>query len=270
LARSSSLWTQLRAFAARDLLIARSYRLSLLLDAIFLVSDLALYYFISRTFLHARQADLDGAPTYFAFALVRIVIAVVLNTTTTALALRIRTEQLTGTLEAVAAQPLSSGRLALGVSGIPFLASMLRAAVYLLIALVLLNLQLGAASWPGLLAVLVVTGLAMSGVGIVCAAVTVNVKRAEMVSGLLVFGMGLLGGAVFPRSVLPGALRTIGAVVPTRFAFDGLRAALYRGHGWAVDVAALGGVAIVLLPASVFAFSVAIRAAKRSGALAEY
>ena len=45
-------------------------------------------------------------------------------------------------------------------------------------------------------------------------------RRGAYLSGMLLFAMGFVSGAVFPASVLPGWVQPIGAVVPTRFAFD--------------------------------------------------
>jgi hypothetical protein len=63
------------AIMRRDYHITRSYRLALGLDLFFGVANLFLYYFISRTFGHASPASLDGALSYFAFAVVGIVVA---------------------------------------------------------------------------------------------------------------------------------------------------------------------------------------------------
>ena len=37
---------------------------------------------------------------------------------------------------------------------------------------------------------------------------------------------------VFPLGVLPGWLEFMGKLLPTRFAFDGVRAALFEGAAW--------------------------------------
>ncbi|MGI8429747.1 MAG: ABC transporter permease [Solirubrobacteraceae bacterium] len=265
-----SLTTALRAFGTRDFLVGRSYRLAFVLELGLMIVDLAVYYFISRTFTGATRATLGAAPTYFAFASVGIALTVVVNSTSAGLANRMRQEQLTGTLEAVAAEPVSAGQLAFGMSGLPFLASLARAGVYLLIATLLLGVDASRASWPGFVAVLALSGMALASIGIASAAATLIVKRAEFVAGFLTYGMGLIGGAFFPVSVLPAWLRPLGRVVPTRFAYDGLRSALFKGHGFGGDLAALGLFAIVLLPVSVLVFSAALRAARRSGSLAAY
>jgi ABC-2 type transport system permease protein len=259
-----------RAFVARDFRVSRSYRFALLLEAFFGVVDLGVYFFISRTFPDVQHAALASAPSYFAFAAVGIAVSLVINSASTSVSNRLRNEQLTGTLEAVASQPVSAWQLALGVVGAPYLASMARAGMYVLIGAIVLGLDISNADWGGFVAVLLVSGIALSGIGIASGALTLVVKRGEFVAAIAIFAMGLLGGALFPVSVLPGALRSLGEIMPTRFAFDGLRAALFGGTGWGDDLLVLAAFGIILLPASVLLLAAALRAAKRSGSLAEY
>lgn len=258
------------AFSARDSLIGRTYRFAFLLEAAVMVIDLAVYYFISHTFTRATRASLGSAPSYFAFAAVGIAFTVVVTATSAGLANKMRQEQLTGTLEAVVSQPVSPAQLAVGLTGLPFVVSLARAAVYLLIAVLLLGLAVPNASWPGFVGVLVLSGTALSSIGIASAAATLVVKRAEIIASSITYGMGLVGGAFFPVSVLPAWLRPIGDVVPTRFAYDGLRAALFKGHGFATDLGLLGLYTVVLLPLSVGLFAWALQHAKRSGSVAAY
>jgi ABC-2 type transport system permease protein len=258
----------LRAFLARDVFIARSYRAALVAEAIAGLSNLLLYYFISRTF-ESATADLGSAPSYFAFAAVGAAVATVLHASMSATAVSIRHEQLTGTLEATVSQPVSPAGLALGLSGLPFLGAGVRVAAYLGMASALLGLDLSDASVPGAITVLVASATALSGVGIASAAMVLVVKRGDVLSGLGSFAIALLSGAFFPISVLPTWLQPIGEALPTRFAFDGLRAALFGGR-WADDVLWLAVYAVFLLPASVLAFTMALGHTRRAGTMAEY
>jgi ABC-2 type transport system permease protein len=258
----------LRAFIARDLFIARSYRAALVAEAVAGLANLLLFYFISRTF-ESTSADLGAAPDYFAFAAVGAAVATVLNASMSATAVSIRQEQLTGTLEATVSQPVSPTGLAMGLSGLPFLGAGVRVAAYLLIASALLGLDLSEANFGGAVAVLVTSAAALSGVGIASAAMVLVVKRGDALSGLFAFAIALLSGAFFPISVLPGWLQPIGEVLPTRFAFDGLRGALFGGS-WSDDVLWLSVCAVVVLPLSVMAFSRALAHTRRAGTMAEY
>lgn len=264
---------RLRAIVAlvrRDALIRTSYRLVLVLDLFIGLLDVIVYYFISQTFQGEATASLGSAPSYFAFALVGIAVTTVVAATSSGISLRIREEQLTGTLEALVTQPVTSLEMAIGMCGLPFLLATFRVAIYLVLGGVLLGVDFSNTSWAGFLVVLTVTGTAMSAIGIVTAAAVIVLKRGSSISALLVFGMGFVGGAFFPISVLPPWLEAIGKVVPTRFAFDGLRDALYTGSGWENDAIVLLGMTLVAVPLSVWMFARAIVYGRRSGSLSQY
>ena len=258
------------AVVRRDYHVARSYRLAFVLDLLNGVINLVVFFFISRTFGDPTSAELGGAPSYFAFAAVGIALTIVIGAASAGLAARIREEQLTGTLEALLAQPLTTAEVALGLAGFPFLFAIVRAAFYILVAAALLGLDLSGADWVGFVVVLLMAGVALSALGVLFGAVVLVVKRGEVLAGMITFGMGLLSGAFFPVSVLPGWLEPIGAVLPTRFAFDGLRDAIFRGEAWGADAFALFAFAAVALPLGILAFREALGYARRSGTLAQY
>ena len=262
--------TLVAAFVQRDFGITRSYRFAVMLELALGLMNLLVYFFISRTFKDVPASDLAGAPSYFAFAAVGIAMTTVIDAASAGIAVSIREEQLTGTLEAVVTQPVSPLGLAVGMSGLPFVGATVRAAIYLFLATVLLDLDIASADWGGAAAVLGMSALALSSLGIASGAMVLLFKRADVIAGFGAFAMGLLSGSVFPISVLPDWLRPIGEAMPTRFAFDGLRAALFTGKGWGDDVLALSLFAAVLVPAALWAFAAALKAAKRAGSIAEY
>lgn len=258
------------AVVRRDYHVARSYRLPFVLDLFYGVINLVVFFFISRTFADASPANLDGAPDYFAFAAVGIALTIVLGAASSGLAARIREEQLTGTLEALLAQPLTITEVALGLAGFPFLFAIVRAAFYILVGGALLGLDLSGTDWIGFATVLVVAGVSLSALGVLFGALVLVIKRGEVLAGMVTTGMGLVSGAFFPIAVLPGWLEPLGAVVPTRFAFDGLRAAIFRGEGWGGDALALLLFGALALPLAIFAFGQALGYARRAGSLGQY
>lgn len=260
----------LGALIRRDYVIARSYRIAFFLDLGFGVLNLVIYYFISKTFGAQPTKNLDGAPSYFAFVALGISVMVVMEAASIGLANRIREEQLTGTLEALVTQPITAVELAFGLTGYPFLFAMSRAAFYVLVSAAFLGVDVGRTSWVGFVLLLLVTGLALAAIGIFLGAVVLVVKRARVIASIFTFGLGFLGGAFFPLSVLPGWLRPLGKIAPTRFAFDGLRAAVFRGTDWAGDFVVLVLFSAVALPAAVGLFAIALRAVRRSGSLLQY
>lgn len=254
----------------RDFSIARSYRLPFILDAFYGVLQLAVYFFISRTFGDNPPAHLDGAPSYFAFAAVGMIVALVADSASDGIAFKVREEQLTGTFEAIAVQPIVAAQLCFGLVGFPFLFAMIRSLFYLLIAGIWMNLDLSKTSWIGLLLVLFTGAAALATLGIIAGAVVLVLKRGEVLAGMVVFAITLVSGSVFPVSSLPHWLRVIGSVMPLRFAFDGVRHALFTGSGWLSDCAVLAGFSIVGLPLAIGAFTYGLSIARRNGTLAQY
>jgi ABC-2 type transport system permease protein len=262
-------WRVVAAIIRRDFAVTRSYRLAFLLDAFFGLIELAVYFFIAET-IDVAPRDLQGAPSYFAFAAVGAVLGTVIYAATAAIADRVRNEQLTGTLEALLAQPLAPIEICLGLTGFPYLFALARALLYLAVAGVWMELDTDRASWIGITVVLVCTGLALSSLGVVAAAIVLVLKRGDVFAGAVVVAMTFAGGAVFPVSVLPEGLELLATVNPFRFAFDGVRAALFRGGGWGEDAAALALFGGVVLPLSILGFRLALDYAKRAGSLAQY
>jgi ABC-type multidrug transport system permease subunit len=261
--------TALPAFLRRDVLATTSYRTAVAFDLAWGSIQVFLYFFISRVVGLSPSADLGKAPTYFAFALAGILMSLIVSSGASEIASRLRDEQLTGTLELLVAQPIRGGTLALATAGFPFAYALGRVVLYLAIAIGALSLSTSHTSWIGVAVMLVAAGFAFLGLGIAAAAVTLIFKRAAVID-VAIFGMTFVSGALFPLSVLPSWLRPLGHVMPTKPAFDGLRAALFGSGGWGEDALILAGVAIVVLPLAIWAFEAAINHAKRKGTLAQY
>jgi ABC-2 type transport system permease protein len=262
--------TATKALVRRDFLITRSYRLAFGLEAVYGVLGLLLYYFISRTFEDAASSDLGDAPSYFDFAAVGLVVGTVVVATTTSVGYRVREEQTTGTLEALAVTPVGPVELSVGLVGFPFLFASLQAAFYLAVAALFLGLDVSDASWGGVVVVLLASALALAPIGVLAGAAVLVLKRGQIIAGAIVYLMTLVGGMLFPTSVLPDWLQWLSQLVPLLYAFDGARDALFTGSAWENDIAVLLSWAIVLWPCSLLAFDRAGAHARRVGSLSEY
>jgi ABC-type multidrug transport system permease subunit len=263
-------WHVFGAIVWRDYLTKRSYRLGFALDVFNGLLTLSIYFFISRFFNEPDRAALNHAPTYFAFAAAGVLVAGLINSGSVDMGLRLREEQLTGTFETLAAQPVSSSEVCLGLVGFPFLFAVARALVYFVIISAAMGLDLLRVSWIGLVVILLATGAAFAGIAIAAAASILIIKRGEMIVSMLIGVMIIFSGSVFPISSLPSWLEPLARFLPPHVAFDGVRNALFRGTDWGLDALALLGVAAVGIPLATGIFGRALRVAQRSGSLGEY
>lgn len=254
------------ALIRRDYLERRTFRFALALDLLFGMLNLVVYFYISHVLRHPARGLPHGDHSYFSFAAVGVAFMLVIQAATATLARRVREDELTGTLEAICTQPVSASAIAFGLSGFPYLFAVLRAAGYLLLANLLLGLGISHPSPVGVLATILVSGLALMAVGIVLAGVVVALGTGGQLVSVVVFGFGFLGGAYFPISLLPGPLRELSLLTPTRYALDALRAALYGGR-WLGSFWPLVAVALVALPLSLLVFRSALGISARRGTL---
>jgi ABC-2 type transport system permease protein len=258
------------AFTRRDASNASSYRLAIALDLVLSVLPLVIYFYISKLFDIPPSAALQNAPSYFAFVVVGLTLATVVQAGTIGIAATLRQEQFTGTLEAMGVKPVTPIEMALGIASYPFLFGTLRATLYLVLAATVFGADFSDASVPGLVIGFAVTGLALVAIGIAVAAVVFVVKRGEVFSNITVSLLVILGGAYFPVTIFPAGVEGAAKVVPTRFAFEGLRSALFTGTDWAAPILKLLVFGALALPLALLFFSWALDLAKRRGSLGQY
>jgi ABC-2 type transport system permease protein len=134
-------------------------------------------------------------------------------------------------------------------------------------------LALGRVNAPGVLAVGFLTVLCFLSVGVLSASFILVYKTGNPFSWVLGTVSGLLGGVVFPVSLLPPWIRWVSSLLPVTYALDGMRKSLLASSAFAEvlpDVAALAVFDAVLLPLSLVAFRLAVRKAKRDGTLSHF
>ncbi len=112
--------------------------------------------------------------------------------------------------------------------------------------------------------------LAFAGLGIISAGYSILFKRGNPAKWLVLGISGLVGGMMYPVSVLPGPLRYLARLIPATYSLEGMRAALLAGSGWRElwpSIAALLLFAAVLIPLSFLVFAWALRRTKVTGTL---
>ena len=262
-----------RAFVLRDWRIARSYRFPFMVGLLSNLLAIAIFFYLSGI-VRTRQipANSGRAQGYFAFAIVGIVVFDLVVIGVVGAARRTREELLSGTLELLAAAPVPSWLIAVGGASYDMIYGVVTGAVVLLAAVVVFGagFALHASAIPALLAASVATIALVAALGMAVAAVTIVLKQAATVAGLLTTALAIISGVYYPLGVLPSVLRSISWASPLRWSLDVLRPAVFGHAVPAGELAAVVGAAALALPASAALFHGALERARRAGSLSQY
>jgi len=263
----------LGVFLRRDWAIARSYRVNFGFELFHTVVSLVLFFYLARlvdesTFTSSDELD-QG---YFAFVVVGLAFMKFMETGLTAFALQLRTDQTTGTLEALLVTPAPQPLVVLGSATYDLLLAAVSAVVMLLIAVLGfgLDLSVDVSSILVLLAAIPASFGLFAAVGVVMAAITIIFKQVATLVSFATAGVAVLAGVYFPLSLLPGWLETLAKALPFSWALDVLRAALLGGDPSILKLTLLIAAGAIAVPASLALFAAAVNHAKRTGTLAQY
>lgn len=262
-----TLW-KARAFFKRDLLTDLSYKLSFALQAVHVLLIIAAYYFLAR-FVGDKHPD-GYAP--FPFMAVGIAVNGYMSTCLVCFTQAIRGGQTTGTLKAALATPTSPVAF-IGFSSIYPCARAAGDAALYLVGASLFGLPLGRVNLPALILLFSLSTLAFSAVGIFSAAFTLVFKRGDPLLWLFVTLSWLLGGVFYPIDALPSHLQRLTPLLPITPALNGIRAAVLTGASPGEVVPQLGALAafgLLGVPASLAAFHLGVRRAKKTGTLSHF
>jgi len=265
------------AFLVRDFQVETSYRLAFVLQVFGLLVSATLWYFMARfvggNHPSPRMLELTGNLDYFAYVLVGLMVSRFLDVSLHAYASQIRQEQTTGTLEAMLVTPARLGHLVVASSAWAFLFAAIQSSLYLVFGVTLFGLRLDVGSVAGILAALVLTVLAFSGIGILSAAFVLYFKRGNPVNFVISSMTMLFGNVLIPARSLPESLQWISRLIPVSYATEAVRGALLKGQGFREilpDLGALAAFAAVLVPLGLLGARIAVNRAKREGSLVQY
>jgi ABC-2 type transport system permease protein len=258
-------------FFARDLRIASTYRSPFILEAIEALFAAAMLFYVSR-FVDSPElrASLPQGTSYFAYSLVGFVFFDYLHAALDTFDRTLQEARDGGTLEPLLVTQVSLPVILVGSAAYPFVSTTLRIAVYLGWGALLFGFPLRAANWFSVAAVLVATLLAFSAVGIFSASYLLLFKRGNPAKWFVLGVSSVVGGMLFPISILPDWLQVLARLNPITYALDAMRAALLDGASvlsiWRPLLVLLLS-AGVLIPLSIATFAAALRRTKINGTL---
>ncbi|MBE3126542.1 MAG: ABC transporter permease [Acidobacteria bacterium] len=264
---------RLSAFLRRDFREALTYKFSFLSSFVGILLSSATFYFVAKLVPPGTPSLGPFGGDYFSFAVVGVAFSSLLGMFQEGLSAVIRSAQVSGTLEALLVTPTSIPTVLFGSSLYSLLLQVFRTLLHLGVALAFFGMTLGRVNGPGVLFVGVLTVLCFLGVGVLSASFILVYKTGNPFGWILGTVSGLLGGVVFPVALLPPWIRWVSSLLPVTYALDGMRKSLLASVGFAEilpDIAALAVFNIILLPASLLAFRLAVRKAKKDGTLSHF
>ena len=263
----------LGAFIRRDWAIVRSYRAAFVIDAFGIVFMLAMAFYVARIVDGSQLDAKTGVPGgYFAFATVGIALVRMVQTGLSAFAARLRNEQMTGTLETLMVAPVSPSLVVVASGAYGLLRALITGTLTIVVAVLLFGLHLDASpdSLAAAAGALFACLALFTSVGVVVAAFTILFRQTSTALGALTAVLALIGGAYFPISVLPGPLHALAVANPFTWGVDVLRQAVLAGHLELGKLGLLLAFDVLLFPAALFMFRLAVNRARLNGTLSHY
>lgn len=264
-------WRKFLAFFRRDVAIARSYRMAFLLEILEAFFGVATFYYLSRFVSNDELSQaLPAGTDYFGFALVGFAFFDYLTVSLSAFDSSITEAQQNGTLEAMLVTETPLTMILVASTAYPFVLLAMRTAIYLAWGVLLFHFPIHEANWLGAVIILLVSILAFAGLGVISTSYLLLFKRGNPARWLIVGASSLLGGMMYPVSVLPVPLQWLARLLPVTYSLEGMRLALLSGASLAQlwpAVRALMIFAVVLLPLSSLTFASALRRTKITGTL---
>jgi ABC-2 type transport system permease protein len=258
----------------RDFTVARSYRFAFLVEMFQALFGSASFYFLSR-FVQSPtlQKSLPPGTTYFSFALVGIAFFDYLSVALSTFDSSLQEARQNGTLENLLVTQTSLPVILAGSSIYSFAWMSLHTAIYLGWGAILFGFPLQGANWLGALIVLAASVLAFSGLGILSAGYLLIFKRGNPLNWAILGLSSVVGGMMYPISVLPKWLQYVALLTPVTYSLEGMRAAILGHASLRELLPSIGGLllfAAILLPISFAIFSWALRRAKITGTLTHF
>lgn len=265
---------KLAAFARRDFLTALSYRVAFVTDAVALLLQAFMFYFIGLLVDERRLPEFGGAPvSYMEFVVVGIALAAFVTIGLGRVAAALRNEQRIGTLESVLVTPTAPATVQLGAVVYDLAYVPLRTGIFLALVAYGFGLEMNVAGiLPAALVVLFFVPFVW-GLGLISAAAALTFRGGPTGVGFGMTIMTLGSGAYFPLELFPGWVSAVANVNPMAIAISGMREPLLGTVVWSETLLQLGTLvpfATISLALGIFAFRLALRRERRQGTLGLY
>jgi ABC-2 type transport system permease protein len=261
------------AFLKRDFRLETSYRLAFVTSLGGAFTTLLSAGFLSRIVPGHQPSLKPYGSDYFTFVLIGTAALSYFSVALGTFATNLSQEQQQGTMEALLVTPTDPRAILLCGATWPFLFATVQLVLYLVVGAALFHAQVAVSHLALAGVMMFLTVVAFSAVGLVAGSVMVLTKRVGVLLGFVGSAFALLGGVLYPISVLPRALQVLAQLLPMVHGLDAVRLSLVEHPDLAAigrDAAILVAFAVVLVPLSLQSFQLALRRARRIGSLSHY
>jgi ABC-2 type transport system permease protein len=265
--------TLIRAFVRRDFRQEKTYRLALITQFAGIFSTLLSAGFLSRLVPGNTTALRPYGGDYFTFALVGTAALSYFSVALGSFAGSLGQEQQMGTMEALLVTPNDPKLLLVCGAAWPFIFATVQLVLYIALGALLFHAKIALGNLAIASGMLLLTLAAFSAVGLAAAGLIMVVKRTGALLGFVGSAFGLLGGVLYPISVLPRPFQLLAYALPMSHGLEGVRLALVPNPDLGAigrDALALGLFTVVLVPVAFWGFEWSVRQCRRTGSLGHY
>jgi ABC-2 type transport system permease protein len=271
------LFRRIRAFVIRDFQLALSYRAEFFIRVVWILGVTTTFYFISRIFAGFPLAQYEQWRDPLAAWLTGMAMLNYFLVGFSSLANAIRQEQMQGTLESILVTPINVPTVILSSSAWAYVEATFYSFLYLFFGWFFFNVEYKGNFLLALM-FMILTTLVLACIGILSASFTMVFKRGDPFAIILGAGTALFSGVFYPKEMLQETLGNTGGkalsyVNPSTHGLDAIRGILIQGKSFeqvSNEFIILICFLALLLPFSIWIFSLAIKKAKQEGSLIQY
>lgn len=260
------------AFIKRDMLIDLSYKLVFAFKFFRAFLAVCSVYFLSIIVGDGLER-FNEYSDYFSFALLGIAFSELLNTGLNSFTKKMRSFMSEGSLEAMFGTPTQPTQLIIFSCLWQFLFESLNIFLTLFFGIVIFGAQFSNPNYLGMIVILILTIFAFSGLGLISASIILVIKRGDPINWMFTQLSLLLGGTLFPVTILPQPLQALSYLLPITHSLHAIRKALLQGVAFGeltIHILALIAFSIIIFPIGIWMCGLMARKTKMIGDLSTY
>jgi ABC-2 type transport system permease protein len=261
------------AFFKKDYRIETGYKMAFAIQLLSAFFPILSFFFISKIVDGNAIGLKRYGSDYFSFALIGIAFTGYFTLAVGTFSSTMRRSQMAGCLEAILSSQTSTTEVVLMSSLYSFVSAAIHLLLTLSVAAIFLNFNLSHINVLSTAIVLVLSLVIFISLGIISAAGTIIFKQGEPFGWVFGGLSSLLGGALFPVSVMPVFLQYVSKIIPIAYSLEALRLAILKGYTLTMllpQLVLLFTIGLMLFPLSLAFFRWAIVKGKKDGTLMHY